>query len=94
LSGQAVTCATHPVCRKFGLHKFRHTFATNFLRDGGDIRTLQKILGHSNLETTMLYVHALDAEDTGDFVEKSTLANLGGPRAAVERAPQALPQPA
>jgi site-specific recombinase XerD len=38
-------------------HTLRHIFATNFLESGGDIRTLQQILGHVSLETTMIYTH-------------------------------------
>jgi len=38
-------------------HTFRHTFATNFIRNGGDVFTLQKILGHSDVSTCMIYVH-------------------------------------
>ena len=39
-------CAEGPYCMNFFLHKFRHTFATNHLRDGVDIRTVQAWLGH------------------------------------------------
>ena len=42
---------------KAGYHCFRHTFATLFLRDSGRIRHLQDILGHKNIETTMVYAH-------------------------------------
>lgn len=42
---------------KAGYHCLRHTFATLFLRDGGGIRQLQDILGHKNMETTIVYVH-------------------------------------
>ena len=42
---------------KAGYHCFRHTFATLFLRDSGRIRHLQDILGHRNIETTMVYAH-------------------------------------
>jgi site-specific recombinase XerD len=38
-------------------HTLRHTFATNFIRNGGDIFTLQRILGHSDISTCMIYVH-------------------------------------
>jgi len=38
-------------------HKWRHTFATNFLKNGGNLETLRLILGHSNLRTTQLYLH-------------------------------------
>lgn len=38
-------------------HKWRHTFATNFVRDGGDLETLRLLLGHSNLRTTQKYLH-------------------------------------
>ena len=38
-------------------HKWRHTFATSFLRRGGDLETLRMLLGHSNLKTTQKYLH-------------------------------------
>jgi integrase/recombinase XerD len=39
------------------IHSFRHTYATNYLINGGNVAVLQKILGHSKIDTTMRYVH-------------------------------------
>ena len=43
-------------------HTFRHSFATNFIRNDGDIRPLSKLLGHASLETTAIYTHIEDKE--------------------------------
>lgn len=40
----------------------RHTFATDLYRDSGNIRLVQKALGHSDLSTTMIYTHVYDEE--------------------------------
>lgn len=43
--------------RKVGPHLLRHTFATNFLRDGGNLEALRRILRHSDIKTTAVYTH-------------------------------------
>ena len=69
-------CAEGPYCKKFYLHKWRHTFATQMLQSGIDIKTLQTLLGHKNIATTEKYLKSLRLDDLRHKVEASTLAAL------------------
>jgi integrase/recombinase XerD len=62
---------------KFGWLRLRHTFATNYLRQGGDIVRLSMVLGHSQITTTQRYLHLVTGDLSVGHQRVSILNRLG-----------------
>jgi len=61
------------ILKEMSVHSLRHTYATHLLEDGLDIMTVKELLGHTRIETTMIYLHVMQSRSRQPFSPLETL---------------------
>ena len=71
--------------QRTGMHRYRHTFAKKWVMMGGNVVTLQKVLGHSSLEITQNYLNLLVSDLKKDIEEFNILREFKHSRMTMEK---------